>query len=197
VRLLLLGDCTSGRLELPPGFRRALSQKALVRTCRRAMAMPHSDAGRVLSVEPASPHGADRASKAQVGAGRRRSGPHARIVAIGVVRSERSQIVKALARDPPGTAGLRLLQQCSVAAARGRFSGNAAARMSTMPGSPPRSRSCTGGHGILNRWGRPDEASRAGIRGCGRRRGPYGVQLSRAGVTWSSWVMARGLCPAR
>jgi hypothetical protein len=47
---LLLGDCTSERLELPPGFRRALSQKALVRTCRRAMPMPHSDAGRVLSV---------------------------------------------------------------------------------------------------------------------------------------------------
>ena len=46
----VLGDCTSGRLELPPGFRRALSQKALVRTCRRAMPMPHSDAGRVLSV---------------------------------------------------------------------------------------------------------------------------------------------------
>jgi hypothetical protein len=46
-----LGDSTSERLELPPGFRRALSQKALVRTCRRAMPMPHSDAGRVLSVE--------------------------------------------------------------------------------------------------------------------------------------------------
>jgi hypothetical protein len=45
-----LGDCISGRLELPPGFGRALSQKALVRTCRRAMLMPNSDAGRVLSV---------------------------------------------------------------------------------------------------------------------------------------------------
>jgi hypothetical protein len=78
---VLLGDCTSERLELRPGFRRALSQKALARICRRAMPMPHSDAGRVLSVDLESPDVARRTSKAQVGAGRRRSGPHARIVA--------------------------------------------------------------------------------------------------------------------
>jgi hypothetical protein len=50
--------------------------------------MPHSDAGRVLSVDLESPDVARRTSKAQVGAGRRRSGPHARIVAKGIVRQE-------------------------------------------------------------------------------------------------------------
>jgi hypothetical protein len=63
--------------------------------------------------------------------GRKRSctgaqiGPHPddRYVAIGVVRSESTQIVKAVAREPSGAAGLRLLRQRNATAARGCFSG--------------------------------------------------------------------------
>jgi hypothetical protein len=48
------------------------------------------------SVDLESRDVAGRPSKAQVGTGRRRSGPHARIVAIGIVRSEAVQIAKAV-----------------------------------------------------------------------------------------------------
>jgi hypothetical protein len=64
----LLGDSASERLELPPGFRRALSQKALVRTCRRAMPMLHPDAGRVLLLNSQVPTAPTGRSNARVGA---------------------------------------------------------------------------------------------------------------------------------
>jgi hypothetical protein len=48
------------------------------------------------------------------------------VVAIAIVRSESTQIVKALAREPAGAAGSRLLQQRNVIAVHGRFSGKAA-----------------------------------------------------------------------
>ncbi|HEY4896792.1 MAG TPA: hypothetical protein VII01_11950, partial [Solirubrobacteraceae bacterium] len=62
---------------------------------------------------------------------RPKAGADARNVALAIVRSENTRIVKALAREPPGAAGLRLLQQCNVAAARGCFSGKGAVRESS------------------------------------------------------------------
>jgi hypothetical protein len=48
----------------------------------------------MLSVDLQSPEGADRPSKAQVGAGHRRSGSHARIVAEAQARSENARGAK-------------------------------------------------------------------------------------------------------
>jgi len=100
----------SGRRREPPGSNRHRHADERIRrkhTCAtpRGCRHPGPDGGRPVAVDLASPDGADPPSKAQVGAGHLRSGPHVRIVARALLRgrvvAERKESSGSLPRHDP------------------------------------------------------------------------------------------------